>query len=172
MTYKGGILSAELPHQAPAGKLEYKITLQGYKREIVIPEDKPVVIRFKGEVPLIILIPHVIAMFGAMLLSTRTGLECFNKEPNLKKFTFWALGFLVVGGMIIGPLAVFYAFGTWWTGFPLGSDLTDNKTLVALIGWIIAAIALYKSRTPQAWVLFASVLLILAYLIPHSLVPE
>jgi hypothetical protein len=108
-------------------------------------------------------------MFCAMLLSTRAGLEIFKKEPQFKKLTFWTLGFLIVGGMILGPLVQKFAFGEYWTGFPFGMDLTDNKTLIALIGWIIALIAVYKSKKPRYWVLGAAVLTLVIFLIPHSL---
>ncbi len=169
MEYNNGILSAELPKQPPAGKLQYQIFLKVNGQEISIPNGKPVIIRFKGDVPLIILIPHILAMFGAMLLSTRTGLEFFNKEARLKKHTYWTLGFLIMGGMILGPLTQYYAFGALWTGIPFGTDLTDNKTLIALIGWIIATVAIFKSKKPKVWVLAASILLLLVYSIPHSL---
>ncbi len=107
-------------------------------------------------------------MFGAMLLSTRTGLEAFNKEPRLKIFTVWTISFLIIGGMILGPLTQYYAFGQFWTGIPFGIDLTDNKTLIALIGWLLAAIMLRKSKKPGWWIVGASVLLLIVYLIPHS----
>ena len=169
MTYRKNALSASLPKQPSAGKLQYKIVLSAGEQSFNIPSDKYVIIRFKDDVSLTILIPHIFAMFGAMLLSTRTGLEIFRKEPKLKKYTFWTLGFLIAGGMILGPLVQLYAFGALWTGIPFGTDLTDNKTLIALIGWIIAAIAIYKSKKPRAWVMGAAVLLFLIYLIPHSM---
>ncbi len=161
-------LFAELPKQPPSGKLQYQIVLRNQNQEIKIPQAQPLVIRFKGDVPLFILIPHVLAMFFAMLLSTRAGLEFFNKEPNLKRHTFWTLGILFFGGLILGPIVQLYAFGALWTGVPFGFDLTDNKTLIAFIGWLIALIAIYKSKKPKAWVLAASILLFVVYLIPHS----
>jgi hypothetical protein len=169
MTNSDGILSASLPKQPPAGKLQYRIILQKDNESFEIPtEQKFVVIRFKGEVPLYILIPHIIVMFGAMLLSTRTGLEVFNKEPRLKIFTIWTIALLIIGGMILGPITQYYAFGEFWTGIPFGIDLTDNKTLIALIGWLIAAFALKKSSKPKWWIIGASVLVFIVFLIPHS----
>jgi hypothetical protein len=169
MTNSDGILSASLPKQPPAGKLQYRIILQKDNEIFEIPtEQKFVVIRFKGEVPLYILIPHIIVMFGAMLLSTRTGLEVFNKEPRLKIFTIWTIALLIIGGMILGPITQYYAFGEFWTGIPFGIDLTDNKTLIALIGWLIAAFALNKSSKPKWWIIGASVLVFIVFLIPHS----
>lgn len=169
MTYAGGKLKAYLPKQPSAGKLEYFIHLSEGGKQIQIPQTEHIIIRFKDDVPMFILIPHIIAMFGTMLLSTRTGLEYFNPSPNPKRLTFITLYFLVIGGMILGPITQRYAFGAFWTGFPFGTDLTDNKTLIALIGWLIAFAALYKSKKPERWTLAASIILIIVYLIPHSM---
>lgn len=169
MLYSEGKLTASLPGQPPAGKLQYKVTLIKKNNLVTIPDDENIVIRFKGEVPAGILIPHVIFIFMAMLLSTRTGLEIFKKEPQLKKFTLWTTGMLILGGMIFGPLTQLYAFGALWTGFPFGYDLTDNKTLIALIGWLIALWAVYKSSRKKFWVAFAALLMLIIFLIPHSL---
>lgn len=166
--YKNGGLFAKLPYQPPAGKLEYFIELQYDTSVQRFPQDNSVVIRFKGDVPLTILIPHIIAMFMSMLLSNRTGLEFFNKGKNLKKLTIWTIGVLIIGGFILGPLTQEYAFGELWTGFPFGHDLTDNKTLIALIGWLLALYMYGKSKLPKKWALFASLLLLVVYLIPHS----
>lgn len=168
MSFEEGKLAANLPKQPAAGKLQYQVILKSDNSEISIPANHPIIIRFKGDVPPFILIPHIIAMFGTMLLSTRTGLEIFTKEPKLKKYTFWTLGFLIAGGMILGPITQLYAFGELWTGIPFGIDLTDNKTLIALIGWIIATVALYKSKYPKRWIMAAAILLLIIYSIPHS----
>lgn len=168
MRRSGSELIASLPHQPPAGKLEYYINLNYGNQGITIPKNNSVVIRFKGDVPLFILIPHIIAMFLSMFFSNRTGLEFFNKGKNLKKLTYWTIGTLVVGGFILGPLTQEYAFGELWTGIPFGHDLTDNKTLVALIGWLITLYMYTKSKRPYRWALLGSLLLLVVYLIPHS----
>jgi hypothetical protein len=169
MRYSDGVLSSELPHQPPAGKLLYRIVLRHDERAVLIPQDAPVVIRFKGDVPLSILIPHIIAMFGAMLLSARTGLEYFRKEQKFKKLIFWTIGFLFAGGLILGPIVQLFAFNALWTGWPMGTDLTDNKTAFALLAWVVTAIALRKSHRSKAWVLWAAIITLVVYLIPHSL---
>lgn len=168
MKYEDGYLTGNLPHQPPAGKLIYRILLVKGSDKVVLNNYEPVIIRFKGDVPLFIIIPHVIFIFIAMLCSTRTGLEFFNKEPNYKNLTYWTFGFLVLGGMIFGPIMQKYAFGEFWTGIPFGIDLTDNKTLIAVIGWIVALVAIRKSPNPKRWIIFASVLMFVIYLIPHS----
>ena len=161
-------LVTHLPHQPPAGKLEYKVILSHQDKEVSLSGENPVVIRFKGAVPLSVLIPHVLIMFLAMFFSTRTGLEALGKNSNPRKLALWTTGLLMVGGMILGPLVQKFAFGELWAGFPFGYDLTDNKTLIAMIGWIIALIAGRKGKPARGWVLAASILLLIIFLIPHS----
>ena len=57
---------------------------------------------------------------------------------------------------------------TYWTGIPFGWDLTDNKTLIAFIFWILAVVMNRKKERPLYTALAAFVLL-LVYSIPHSL---
>jgi hypothetical protein len=162
-------LVGSLPHQPAAGKLEYKVVLSFIGEKASLPEKGPAIIRFKGAVPLWILIPHVIVIFLAMLFSARAGIEALRPKSNPRKLALWTTGFLFVGGFILGPLVQKMAFGSWWTGFPLGYDLTDNKTLIAFIGWAIALIAGRKGKPARGWVLAASILLLIVFLIPHSL---
>ncbi|MBI9073201.1 MAG: hypothetical protein JEY94_16480 [Melioribacteraceae bacterium] len=162
-------LSAILPHQPPAGKLQYYVKLNDNGNEVSISAGEPIIIRFKGAVPTGILIIHVITIFGAMLLSTRTGFEALRKEKNLKKLTYWTMGFLIIGGLIFGPIVQKYAFGAYWTGFPYGTDLTDNKTLIAFIGWLFAFVAVIKSKQEKVWIIFAAILMFVIFIIPHSM---
>lgn len=168
MQNENGRISGYLPHQPPAGKLLYRIKIKAADIEKIIPAE-PVIIRFKGDVPLAVLIPHIIFIFGAMLLSNRTALECFTDRPKLKTYTIWTFGLLVIGGMILGPVVQKYAFGEFWTGFPFGTDLTDNKTLIAFVGWIIALIAVFKSKNPKKYILIAAIIMFIIFIIPHSL---
>jgi hypothetical protein len=168
LTRKGDDLTASLPHLPPAGKIMYNITLT--KNNNTYPlNDKPVILRYKGEVPLYILIPHIILMFLAMVFSTRTGLEAVAKKGNSFILSVWTTVFLLLGGLILGPLVQYFAFGAFWTGWPWGHDLTDNKTAVALLFWIIALIRLNKKPTTRGWVIAAALILLAVYLVPHSI---
>ena len=168
MQERNDSLVAYLPHQPPAGKLEYYIKLSNSVAEVNLPKDNTVVIRYKGKVPDVILIIHIIFMFSAMLLSVRTGIEAFRKEPKLFKLTYWTLVTLFIGGLIFGPIVQQYAFGALWTGFPFGHDLTDNKTLIIFVGWLVALFMYKKSKHPGRWAIAASILMMAIYLIPHS----
>lgn len=169
MEKKENLLLASLPYQPPAGKLAYKVILSCKEKEISLSGEEPVIIRFKGEVPQAILIPHIIIIFLAMLFSTRAGIEALDRSSNPRKLALWAAGLLFVGGIILGPIVQKYAFGALWTGFPFGFDLTDNKTLIAMLGWTVALIAGRKGKPARGWVLGASILLLVIFLIPHSL---
>lgn len=228
-----GALGTSLPKQPAAGKLAYRVVLTKGDQEVVLSGDKPVVIRFKGVVPNWVLIPHIIIMFLAMLLSTAAGLAAFGKKsldwPKLKplpglllfvvgagvpfavikivgmpklmmtnmlgnlawmgllasigvgallaalpitvdyrRFANWTAVTIFIGGFILGPLVQKFSFGVLWSGVPLGFDLTDNKTLIAFVGWLIALFLMRKGKPGRAGVVAAAILLMVVYSIPHS----
>jgi len=169
MSRENSSLSAALPEQPTAGKLAYLVYLTYGQESVSLSGEEPIIIRFKDVVPDFLLIPHILVMFLAMLLSTRTGLEALRKDSNPRKLALWTAGTMFVGGLILGPLVQKFAFGEWWTGFPFGIDLTDNKTLIAMIVWAIALFAGRKNKPARGWVLAASLITLIIFLIPHSL---
>ena len=167
MQRKDGKLIAFIPHQPMAGKVMYNITLHHEESSTLLTEE-PVIIRFTGVVPDYILIPHILLMFLAMVFSIRAGIEAFYRRENIFSLTQYTVIFLFLGGLILGPIVQKYAFGALWTGWPFGHDLTDNKTIVAFIFWVIAFFKTMKDKTHRKWVLIATIALIAVYLIPHS----
>ena len=170
---EGENLVGELPHQPPAGKLEYQVHLRKGSEAAVFPP-RPAVARFKGSVPTGFLIPHILAMFMGMLVSNRAGLEAA-MGGNARRLTFWTLHLIVAGGLVLGPIVQKYAFGAFWTGIPFGWDLTDNKTLIAAVAWAAAwAVALAFSKHARGghfvrWAVIGASLVTLAiFIIPHS----
>jgi hypothetical protein len=166
---EGEQLSAYLPHQPVSGKVIYFVFLEKDQEEVSLSGEKPIILRYRGEVPRIILLLHVLVIFIAMLLSNRTAFEALDVQGNTHRYMLWTIGALLAGGFILGPLMQKFAFGTYWTGFPLGTDLTDNKTLIALLGWLLALFLNRRGRDRRGWIVFAAVLLLAAYFIPHSL---
>jgi len=159
---------AYVPEQAAAGKLQYyfEITDKSGKNEYFKTE--PIVIRYKGAVPSIYLTPHILLMFIAMLLSTLAGLMAIGKHKSCRKYGLLTFIFLFAGGMILGPVVQYHAFGAAWTGIPFGWDLTDNKTLIAVLFWLWAVLANRKKARPGLTIL-AALMLLLVYSIPHSM---
>lgn len=168
MTREDDKLVASIPVQPSAGKVEYKILLQKDGGELIPVVDDVTVIRFVGVVPNYILIPHILFMFLAMLYSSRAGMAAIFKEDHTYNLAIFTTVFLFLGGIILGPIVQKFAFGAYWTGWPWGHDLTDNKTLVAFIMWLIAIWRLKKNPNQRGWALAAALVLLAVYLIPHS----
>ncbi|MCF8225922.1 MAG: hypothetical protein K9J30_08580 [Bacteroidales bacterium] len=161
-------LLAYLPAQPPAGKLEYHLKLEKDGVPVALNLKQNIVVRFKGEVPVWALIPHVFFMFFAMLWSNATGLQAATGISAYKRNTLITVILLMIGGLILGPIVQKYAFGAFWTGWPFGEDLTDNKVLLSVIIWLVALFANRKKE--RKWlVIVAAVFLFAIYMIPHSM---
>jgi hypothetical protein len=170
-----GVLTAALPRQPPAGKLEYHLELDGPGGPVRVPAEDDPVIRFKDPVPLAALIPHVLLMFFAILVGVRAGLGAALGREDPRRWAWTALGLMTIGGMILGPIVQKFAFGAFWTGIPFGYDLTDNKTLLMWLVWLLACAALgarasgpSRERVGRAAVVLAAVVMLGVYLVPHS----
>ncbi|MBI5218732.1 MAG: hypothetical protein HY958_07375 [Bacteroidia bacterium] len=165
---EGDILSAKLPVQPPAGKLQYYFHVFNREKSLNVTKDKPVIIRFKGDVPKYFLLPHIILMFMVMFLSNLSGLLAIVKNFRFRVFGIITFLSLLIGGMILGPVVQKYAFGALWTGVPFGWDLTDNKTLITFIFWFLAVIFNMRKERPFL-VIIAAVITLVIFSIPHSL---
>lgn len=158
-----------LPRQPPAGKLEYRLNLLFEGKPIEIPGNEFINIRFKDEVPAWALIPHIILIFSAMLLSNLTGIFAMAGVGSYRFYTGLTLIFFLLGGMLMGPVVQKFAFGEYWTGFPFGKDLTDNKALIAFLTWIVAWIGNRKGKQRRYLAIIASIVTLAVFLIPHSM---
>jgi hypothetical protein len=167
MVTQGQDLIGYLPNQPPAGKLEYRVVLESNNRSYTVNEI-PVIIRFKGSVPGFVLIPHILFIFSAQLLSLVAGLFAVYRLRRYKLYGILTIVFLFAGGFVLGPVIQKYAFGAYWTGFPFGQDMTDNKVLVAMLCWILAVVMnIRKDRPAYAWI--AALVFFLVNMIPHSM---
>jgi hypothetical protein len=173
-------LAAYLPSQPASGKLEYRVEVDAPGGVLRIPwggsGEETIVMRYKDPVPLPVLLSHIAFMFFGMLIGMRAALGALFAPAGVRRLSWITLGLMTVGGMILGPIVQKYAFGAYWTGFPWGYDLTDNKTLIMWVVWIGACGMLgWKPRTETpSWrargaVLVAAIVMTAVYLIPHSL---
>ena len=164
-----GRLEAQIPHQPPAGKVEYRVLVEDAGRIISIPPEETVVARFRAAVPVAVLVPHILGMFLSMLVSTRALLEVMRPgAPSARAMVLTAMGLLIVGGLVLGPIVQKYAFGAFWTGWPFGHDLTDNKTLIAFLAWLPATVVAARSMRTRVVVVLGWIVMMGVFLIPHS----
>lgn len=161
-------LGARLPGLAErGGKYEYFVYVRDGETSRSITEDKPVVARFRGSVPGPALWGHVLLMFASLVLALRASLGALLGRPERTLIAATVLS-LVMGAFVLGPLVQWYAFGVWWSGFPLGTDWTDNKVLVELAVWVAAWLS-NRRKEAKGMVVVAGVVTLAVYLIPHSL---
>jgi hypothetical protein len=163
-----GELVARLPQQPASGKLMYFVQVGGEDDPVSLTGDEPVILRYKGAVPAWALIPHVLFMFTAMLLSNRTGMEALDPRGRPRRLMLLTIALLAGGAFIFGPLVQKHAFDAFWTGFPFGYDLTDNKALIAMLFWLAAWVA-SRTRDRRGWIILAAVVMFVIFMIPHSL---
>jgi hypothetical protein len=170
-----GELQAMLPAQPAAGKLEFYVVLSSPEGQIRIPGgEETLIMRFKDPVPLGFLVSHIICLFIALLVGVRTALGALVYPEGVKRLAWTTLVLMTLGGMILGPIVQKYAFGAFWTGWPYGYDLTDNKTLIMWIVWVGVVLVLWRRPSPRdrlarGAVLGAAVVMLAVFVIPHSL---
>ena len=158
-----------IPPQPAAGKVEYRILLVFADGVTSIPESEAVVARYRASVPAHVLIPHILAMFLSMLVSSRALFEVLRPgAPRARGLVLISMALLVVGGLMLGPVVQKFAFGAFWTGWPFGHDLTDNKTLIAFLAWLPATILAWRRADTRLAVALGWVVMMGIFLIPHS----
>jgi hypothetical protein len=172
-------LVAPLPKQPAAGKLEYYVEVKRPHGKVRIPEesggeDDNIIIRFKDPVPNAILFPHITMMFFSVLIGVRAGLAALVGANGMRLYSWIAFVGMTIGGMCLGPIVQKYAFGEYWTGFPWGGDLTDNKMLIMWIAWLLAVSTIGMKRRKlelpgRVVVVAATLVMMTVYLIPHSM---
>ena len=160
----GDRFAVTLPALPAAAKMEYGLSFAN----MTMNQNDIVVVRCKEPVSAWLLIPHILLMFAAMLLSNLAGLLALFRRERYRGFAKMAVACLVLGGIVLGSFVQKSAFGSYWTGFPLGNDLTDTKTLVVLIVWAVALIPNWRQNRRPVWVALAAAFMLAVYCIPHS----
>jgi hypothetical protein len=154
-----------------AGKYEFYVDLDDGRGPRSITGARPIYARYKAAVPGWVLLPHILVVFLSMALAVRTALAALS-GGEVRRLLPATIGSLLLGAFLLGPLVQWYAFGVWWSGFPYGSDWTDNKVVVELVAWLVAGAVLLRARargTVRAAVLVALAVTLAVYFIPHSI---
>jgi hypothetical protein len=146
-------------------------------------------VTYEGRPPKPLLIFHVAFIIGAMLLMLHgfhfSLVHILNgRGLGGAYWTMLSAWFLfTISVLPLGILVARSAFGVGWSGFPVGSDITDNKSLAIVVYW---GIVLWRGWRPMrgefasrtgkmsgttfaGLSLIGIVLTVLAYAIPHSI---
>ena len=167
MVREGDALKAALPHQPPAGKVEYQVRLaRGGRRRSSRNGRRSRGSR--GPSRTSSSSPHIVAMFTGMLVANAAGLLALRGEKRLFRISLVVIALLSIGGLFLGPLVQKQAFDAYWTGWPFGSDLTDNKTAVAVLAWVVAAFLARGGRDARVAVVVAAVVTLAVFMIPTA----
>jgi hypothetical protein len=183
-----GSYFTSIPAQKRGTLVSYYIEARaGADLAVRVPgEDADFSFHYKGTANRPLLITHVVLMFIALAMLLLAGYLAIRALKS-RRFTMHIprLGFL--GGIVffisaipLGMIVAFQTYGTPWTGFPVGTDLTDNKSLAILI-YYAAATFLFRGsafrkdpttdllpmRSLPYVYLVGAIITVVLFLIPH-----
>jgi hypothetical protein len=186
-----GAYEAHLPDLGKGKRMRYWITVSGEDGSTVrVPEDagSSVLIKFKGAISRQVLGAHIAFMFASfffMVMSLFSAIGILKGAEEKKaavRLARWVLFCSFVGGWPLGFLLNYQAFGPIWEGFPFGYDITDNKTQVMFVFWLVSLLLVrgsFMGRGEEkdrlgprafAWAVIASFIVSLAlFIVPHSM---
>ncbi len=141
---------------------------------------------FKGRPDRRVLIAHVAVIFGALFFFLLAGYFAYkgltDRRANMHAPRLGLAGSVLffIASIPLGMIIAYQTYGKPWTGFPVGSDFTDNKSLVILLYWAAATFfyrgsALRKdpSSDLMPWralpyvYLAGAIITVVLFLIPH-----
>lgn len=152
------------------------------------PNFKPILLKFEGNVPPYIIVSHVFCNFAGIFFSVLaifSTVDLMRGKSTLKKsvlFSLLTFIFLFTGFLLVGSALNSFAFGVMWEAFPFGSDITDNKSQIILLFWVVTLFLvkgtifgkdpsknLVSEKTYSTMVIISFVVTVIMYLIPHSI---
>ena len=186
-----GRWEAYLPAIEKSGRIMYALTIRRESGSTVrLPEEEGsfLLVKYKGEVSPVVLGLHIIFMFGAfyfMVQSLWSAIEILSSGRGKRSAvsnTRWVLVFTFIGGWPLGFLLNYQAFGPIWEGFPFGYDITDNKTQLIFLFWLVSLLLVRGSFLGKGeerdWlgprgfalaILLSYILSLFLFIVPHSL---
>lgn len=166
LTREGDKLTGHLPQQLPGTEMEYQVFLEREKAQIEVNNGKPVVIKFKGKVPLYLILANAFCIVTVLLLSSLTG---FYALFNVRSYR-WMIYILLISSLFLSlflfPLVQKYALNSW-SYLPKIWSLNTKILLTSLIWVITALLSLFMKKLRRIWLILASIITCVLFLIPH-----
>jgi hypothetical protein len=146
-TEEMGVWFSVLPEYEKGTKIFYTIALHdGGEAVARIPEESGsfLFIKYKGKVSSIVLILHIIFMFASFYFMIQSFWSAVgilagrSSKMEAVAHARWVLICSFIGGWPLGFILNYQAFGVLWEGFPFGYDITDNKTQIMFVFWLVS----------------------------------
>ncbi len=186
----GNRMGVYLPPYRQGDKVRYAIQLVRHDgTQVRMPRGGGwYVVRYKAHADTWVLVAHVAAMFAGffcMVLAFFAAVRALRSGAGKRgamAATRWVLLFTFLGGGPLGFILNRQTFGPAWEGYPFGVDITDNKTMIMFLFWLVSALLAWGSFVGRgeerdrlgakgfARAVVASFIVSLAlFLIPHSI---
>ncbi len=187
---ESGNYFAAIPSQRRGTNMEYYLEARAGRDLVVrVPRDveRPgFAFTYKGIPNQALLIAHIVLMFVALFIFLLCGFLAFRALRHrrvvidIPRLSFLGAVIFFISSFPLGMIVAFQTFGTPWTGFPVGRDITDNKSLVIVLYWVAASL-LYRGSImkkdpardllgmkPLPYIYLVGVILtVVMFLIPH-----
>ena len=186
-----GFFEGALPDLGKGARFRYAITVVAPDgRQIRLPErpDAFYLLKFKGAASPVVLVLHIAFMFGSfffMVLALFGAIRILKRDEEKSstvRSARWVLTLSFIGGWPLGFLLNYQTFGMLWEGYPFGRDITDNKTQLMFVLWLVSLLLVRGSFLGRgegrdrigargfAWAIVASFIVSLGlFAIPHSM---
>jgi hypothetical protein len=183
-----------IPSQPIRTKVYYYLSIMDKsENELTLPHrvnllNKPFMIKFKGKVSPVVLIAHIIAIFAGLFfvfLVFFPAVDLLKGKDTLRdvsNISLLAVLFIFLGGLPLGWWVTYQTLGVLWEGIPIGWDITDSKTLIVFLYWLVLLylmkgtilkkddrLNVFGNKSISIFVILGVILTILIYLIPHSI---
>ncbi|MCX7974910.1 MAG: hypothetical protein N3B16_10495 [Candidatus Aminicenantes bacterium] len=165
---KGDLITTYISPLPKSNIIEYRLVLFDNDRdlEISIPKYGFVVMHWHHPVPTPFLILHNTILFFGLFLALLTGLEATVRSGRPWRLACLATLFLFLGGLVLRSIVEKYSSGIWWSGFPVGDDLFDNKMFLTFLGWLTLLSFKLRGEIARGWFIAASLFTLGVFLIP------
>ena len=186
-----GVWRAALPEFDKGTKIYYALELyRGNDRAARIPEEEGsfLFIKYKGKVSAVVLTLHILFMFASFYfmvqcLWSAIGILAGRAwKAEAVGHARWVLISSFIGGWPLGFILNYQAFGVVWEGIPFGYDITDNKTQIMFVFWLVSLLLVRGSflgrgeepdilgaRGFAAAAIISFVVSLALFIVPHSL---
>lgn len=197
---EGLLYRRELVNQGVGKEFEYYLSLTAIKdstgadttlatipRQYLTDQKSTLKVRFEGKPNTPVLIIHIALMYCALFAAFLAVFAGFDDRPGINRSrrigrsTLAIVIFLIVSVFVLGPVIERQTYGTFWSGIPISTNLTDTFSLLLCLFWLGMLILLKGSSlagksekdlvalpAARALAIVGLIAMIIVYLIPHG----